>query len=180
MSAPSDGNSDGGTRGSGVHDPPARSAGRCRTVPRDPAGGAEDGAGGFRQRLASESGRPPEWFAERLETSSVFGAFQGDGLLGVAAFRAERAAKRAHKGELWGLYVRRKARGAGVARRLIGAVLDHATGKVELISLAVERRNMRARRLYTSLGFVEYGLEKNAIKIGDRYFDDVLMAKSLA
>ena len=86
----------------------------------------------------------------------------------------------AHKGVLIGVFVRPKARGAGVARKLIEAVLEHARGRVEKVNLAVERGNMKARRLYTSLGFVEYGLEKNAVKIGDRYFDDVLMAKALA
>jgi ribosomal protein S18 acetylase RimI-like enzyme len=54
-----------------------------------------------------------------------------------------------------------------------------ARGEVELIQLVVERKNLTARRLYTSLGFVEYGLEVNARKFGDRYFDDVLMAKDL-
>ena len=81
---------------------------------------------------------------------------------------------------LWGVYVRPKARSAGVARRLVEAVLDHARGRVEQVNLAVERGNMHARRLYTSLGFVEYGLEKNALKIGDRYFDDVLMVRVAA
>ena len=66
-----------------------------------------------------------------------------------------------------------------MARRLIEAVLEHARGEVEQVNLVVERGNMNARRLYTSLGFIEYGLEKNALKIGDRYFDDVLMAKAL-
>ena len=37
---------------------------------------------------------------------------------------------------------------------------------------------MHARRLYASLGFIEYGLEKNALKVGDRYLDDVLMVRS--
>ncbi len=77
-----------------------------------------------------------------------------------------------------GLCAAGQGRSAGVARRLVEAVLEHARARVEQVNLAVDRRNMHARRLYTSLGFVEYGLEKNALKIGDRYLDDVLMVRS--
>ena len=134
----------------------------------------------FGSDFATENGKPAEWFAEGLTTAEVFGAFHGQELLGIAGFSAERSTLQAHKGRLWGVYVRRKARSAGVARRLIEAVLAHAGGQVEQMNLVVERGNLHARRLYTSLGFIEYGLEKNALKIGKRYFDDVLMAKPLA
>ena len=132
----------------------------------------------FGSDFASESSRPVEWFADRLTNSAMFAAFQGTELLGIAGLYVEPAPRRAHKGVLWGVYVRPKARSAGVARRLIEAVLGHGKGQVEQVNLIVERGNMNARRLYTSLGFVEYGLEKNALKIGDRYFDDVLMVRS--
>ena len=133
----------------------------------------------FGSEFAAESARPPDWFAEQLSASAVFGGFQGDDLVGMAGFSVERAPSRAHKGILWGVYVRPRARSAGIARSLVRTVLDHAAGKVETVNLVVERGNMNARRLYTSLGFAEYGLEKNALKVGDRYFDDVLMAKPL-
>ena len=108
----------------------------------------------------------------------MFGAFHGEELLGIAGLYVEPKVFAAHKGVLVAVYVRPKARGVGVARRLVEAVLDHARGRLDQVNLAVERGNMDARRLYTSLGFVEYGLEKNAMKIGDRYFDDVLMVRS--
>ena len=59
------------------------------------------------------------------------------------------------------------------------AVFDLARQRVELIQLAVVRDNEQARRLYTSLGFVDYGLERNALKQDGRYYDEVLMAKNL-
>jgi ribosomal protein S18 acetylase RimI-like enzyme len=133
----------------------------------------------FGSDFATENGKLLEWFAERLSTSDMFGAFEGEGLLGIAGFYIEPTMRRAHKGAIWGVYVRPEARGAGVAHRLIQTVLEHAKGRVEQVNLVVERGNMHARRLYTRLGFVEYGVEKNAIKIGDAYFDDVLMAKAL-
>ena len=37
--------------------------------------------------------------------------------------------------------------------------------------------NEQARSLYAKLGFLEYGVEKNALKQAGRYYDEVLMAK---
>jgi ribosomal protein S18 acetylase RimI-like enzyme len=133
----------------------------------------------FGSDFASESQRPLTWFAEQLARCDLIGAFHGEELLGIAGFYVEPSVQRAHKGVIWGVYVRPKARSAGVARRLIETLLAAAQGRVEQVNLTVERGNMHARRLYASLGFVEYGLEKNAIKIGDRYFDDVLMVRQL-
>ena len=73
----------------------------------------------------------------------------------------------------------RGARNAGVGRRLVEAVIDHARRHVELIQLTVVSGNEPARRLYASLGFVEYGIEKNALKQDGRYWDEMLMAKPL-
>ncbi|MGH6925374.1 MAG: GNAT family N-acetyltransferase [Propylenella sp.] len=129
---------------------------------------------------ATESALPFEHFVTRLADSHVLGAFRGDELVGIAGFAVARGVKSAHKGFLWGVYVRPRARANGVARKLIEAVLAAADGQVELIQLTVERGNLKACRLYNSLGFSEFGLEQNARKIGDRYFDDILIARPLA
>jgi RimJ/RimL family protein N-acetyltransferase len=39
--------------------------------------------------------------------------------------------------------------------------------------------NEQARRLYASLGFVEYGMERKSLKHNGQYFDEILMAKDL-
>jgi len=77
------------------------------------------------------------------------------------------------------MYLRPEARGSGLARRLVDAVLDHARGRVELIQLAVVADNVVARRLYASLGFTEYGIEVHSLKVEGRYLDEVLMVKIL-
>lgn len=133
----------------------------------------------FGSTLAEESGEPLTWFAERLDKSAVFGAFAGDALLGVAGFFVWESVKEAHKGVLWGMYVRPEARGAGLGRRLVEAVIAHARECVEIIQLRVVGGNEEARRLYAGLGFVEYGIEKNSMKQDGRYWDEVLMAKPL-
>ena len=87
--------------------------------------------------------------------------------------------KRAHKGHLWGMYVRPAARGTGLARQLVEAVLEYARERVELVQLSVIAGNVAAQRLYGALGFVAYGLEERALKVDGRYFDEVHMARVL-
>jgi ribosomal protein S18 acetylase RimI-like enzyme len=110
----------------------------------------------------------------------VLGAFGDEELVGVAGFAVQHGQKRAHKGTLWGMYVQPAARSAGVGRRLVDAVCSLARYQVELIQLTVVLDNEQARRLYTRAGFLEYGIEKRALKQAGRYYDEVLMAKDLS
>jgi ribosomal protein S18 acetylase RimI-like enzyme len=59
---------------------------------------------------------------------------------------------------------------------LMSAVLDVARENVELIQLSVVRENRPARRLYESVGFLEFGMEPKASKLGDKYYDETHMA----
>jgi ribosomal protein S18 acetylase RimI-like enzyme len=120
-----------------------------------------------------------EQFADLLGRSDVFGAFRGTALLGMAGYRTQAGPKREHKGFLWGMYVRATARGAGVGKKLVEAVLDHARGRVELVQLSVVSGNETAQRLYRSCGFVVYGHEVHALKQNGRYYDEKLMAVAL-
>jgi RimJ/RimL family protein N-acetyltransferase len=133
----------------------------------------------FGSTYETESVQPLTWFADRLDGAAVFGAFDGPELLGIAGLFIQQGRKHAHKGTLLGMYVRPSARRAGVGRLLVEAVIEHARRHVELIQLSVVVGNEQARRLYASLGFVEYGIEKHALKQDGRYWDEVLMAKSL-
>jgi RimJ/RimL family protein N-acetyltransferase len=133
----------------------------------------------FGSTYETESAEPLTWFADRLESSAVFGAFDGSDLLGIVGFFIKQGRKEAHKGVLVGMYVRQRARRAGVGRRLAEAVIDHARQRVDLIQLTVVGGNEPARRLYASLGFTEYGIEKNSLKQDGRYWDEVMMAKPL-
>jgi ribosomal protein S18 acetylase RimI-like enzyme len=116
------------------------------------------------------------WFARRLEDSHVMGAFQDGELVGTAGFSIQQGQKNAHKGRLWGMYVRPSSRKLGIGRLLLGAVLDVARENVELIQLSVVTENLPARRLYESTGFLEFGIELKAAKHGDKYYDEAHMA----
>jgi ribosomal protein S18 acetylase RimI-like enzyme len=120
-----------------------------------------------------------EQFADLLGRSDVFGAYRGSDLLGMAGYRTQVGPKREHKGYLWGMYVRAAARGLGVGKLLVEAVLAHARERVELVQLSVVSDNETAQRLYRSCGFVEYGHEVHSLKQNGRYYDEKLMAVAL-
>ena len=134
----------------------------------------------FDSTFESEIAQPLTWFCDRLNSSQVFGAFRSTELLGIAGFVSHAGDKEAHKGLLWGMYVRPDARKAGIGQRLAEAVIEFARQRVEVIQLAVVGDSARARRLYARVGFLEYGIERNSLKQGGRYYDVVLMAMDLA
>jgi ribosomal protein S18 acetylase RimI-like enzyme len=133
----------------------------------------------FGSTFESENAKLLTWFAARLDNAVVFAASAADDPLGVAGFLRKQGPKDAHKGILWGMYVRPKARAGGIGRRLVHAVIEHARRQVEILQLSVVTTNEPARRLYAKFGFVEYGIEKNALQQGGRYWDEMLMAKPL-
>jgi ribosomal protein S18 acetylase RimI-like enzyme len=135
---------------------------------------------GFGAAWEDELERPDSWWSERLESNTVFGGWiDGSALLGVAGFHVPGTAKQRHKGVLWGMYVRPDARGTGLAASLLQRVIEQARPLVEEIRLTVMASNTAAHRLYSAAGFEPYGLEHRALKVGDDYYDDLLMALPL-
>jgi ribosomal protein S18 acetylase RimI-like enzyme len=118
--------------------------------------------------------RPPD---------AVFGGYlAGDPApVGMAGFFVQRARKVAHKGAIWGVYVRAAARGQGVGRMLMDRAIAEARGAgLETLLLTVTAEARAARTLYEALGFVAYGTEPRGLKLGPgRYLDEVLMALDL-
>jgi ribosomal protein S18 acetylase RimI-like enzyme len=133
----------------------------------------------FASTFEDERDRPLDRFKELIAQSRIFGAVLQQKLVGVVGLRAHAEVKLRHKAMIWGMYVRQEARQYGVGERLINAVVAHAPQHVEQIQLAVVTENEAARRLYVKAGFIAYGHQTNALKHGDRYYDDILMVKFL-
>jgi ribosomal protein S18 acetylase RimI-like enzyme len=133
----------------------------------------------FASAFEDERDRPLDRFKELITQSRIFGAVLAQRLVGVVGLRAHAEAKLRHKAMIWGMYVRREARQYGIGERLIDAAVAHAPCDVEQIQLAVVTENEAARRLYVKAGFIEYGHQINALKHGERYYDDILMVKFL-
>lgn len=144
---------------------------RLEALQNDPAA--------FGSTFERESVQPLSWFEAAIGRADIFGVFLDGTLAGIAGFSAREGSKQAHKGVLWAMYVRSAARGLGLGKQLVAAVLDHARRRVEMVQLTVVSENIAAYRLYGAMGFVEYGYEKRALKQDGRYYDEFLMVNFL-
>ena len=111
--------------------------------------------------------------------SLSLGAFAGDDMAGAAAYIPNRAAKLRHKATMVAVYVAPQWRGTGTGRRLVEAIIDHARNQAVILQCTVAAHNTPARDLYRKLGFIEYGLERHALLVGGRYYDEALLAIDL-
>jgi ribosomal protein S18 acetylase RimI-like enzyme len=119
----------------------------------------------------------------KLENKFAFtyGAFDGDHLVGVVSLVPETKKKLQHRANIYAMYVNPAKRGQGIGRFLMKTAIQKAKElkKVEQIYLTVTASNKPAKKLYTSLGFETYGLDKRAMKVGDTYYDEELMVMFL-
>jgi ribosomal protein S18 acetylase RimI-like enzyme len=118
---------------------------------------------------------------KRLRTEAgvfVLGAFD-PALIGVVGFFQEQGDKRKHIGFIWGLYVIPEARGAKLGKILMQEAISRAAQNpaIEQINLTVS--NKAAQKMYESLGFIAYGTEPRALKVGDQYLDEDKMQLQL-
>ena len=108
------------------------------------------------------------------EGNFALGAFDGADLVGIARFVRERSAKERHKGHVYGVYLRASHRGRGVAREMMAALIGEAREEagLEHLLLSAAVHNTAARALYQAMGFVGYGIEPRALKVGDEYIGE--------
>ena len=133
----------------------------------------------FASTFEAENAQPLTWFSDRLGRSNMVGAFLDSQIVGIAGLVIAEGRKEVHKGMLVGMYVRPDSRESGIGQRLVETIIELARERVEVIQLTVASDNEQARRLYARLGFVEYGIEKKALKQVGSYYDVALMAKDL-
>ncbi|HEU4556218.1 MAG TPA: GNAT family N-acetyltransferase [Longimicrobium sp.] len=133
----------------------------------------------FRYSPADEEALTLAETERRLGESFVVGVFADGELGGIGGWTRFTGEKLRHKGLLWGMYVQPRLRGTGAADRIVEAIVNDARGQVEILLLTVAASNVRARRLYTRWGFAAYGTEPMAVRAGEAYIDEVLMAKRL-
>lgn len=134
----------------------------------------------FASNAGEEAAKPLDWFEGRIG-EGVFGAFAGGELVGMAGYSRQTSAKQRHKANLYGMYLRADHRGAGIAGKLVAAVIGHARAEgAETLLLACNATNRAAIRLYEMAGFRQYGVEPKALKQPDGgYTDDALYVLAL-
>lgn len=108
------------------------------------------------------------------DQSFTFGAFANGQLIGMVTLLLNSKPKIKHKAMILAMYVTPGNRQAGVGKRLVTTAIEQAKtlDDIEQLQLSVVTSNDAARNFYASLGFQTYGLEKQALKSGDQYFDE--------
>jgi ribosomal protein S18 acetylase RimI-like enzyme len=143
----------------------------------------EDSPFAFGSSPSDDRARSIEFVREALSSTdqAIFGAFMPD-LVGVVGLYRDQGMKARHKAHLWGLYVRPAHRSAGLGRGLVEVAVGFARslGGVNQVHLAVSERATSAARLYQSLGFVTWGVEPAALRIGGQDISEQHMLLSLA
>jgi ribosomal protein S18 acetylase RimI-like enzyme len=126
-----------------------------------------------------------ETVVERLKPTDykfTLGAFDNRNLIvGMVTFMRENSPKTDHKGNIFGMFVEPEMREQGLGKSLLLELIKKVKycNGLEQINLAVVSNNELAKRLYKSIGFQVYGVEKNALKWNGKYFDEELMALKL-
>ncbi|MBV6633009.1 MAG: GNAT family N-acetyltransferase [Alphaproteobacteria bacterium] len=139
---------------------------RLEALEQDPAA--------FGATLEEDQAKSRPWFRRGLHEHTVFGAIDADGsLIASAGFVRGERLKQRHKATIYGLYVAPGHRGKGVARSLLQQLIASAEEQgIEQLQISVVTDNTTAGTLYESLGFEAYGLEPQALKYKDRYYDE--------
>ncbi|MBM7702839.1 GNAT family N-acetyltransferase [Metabacillus iocasae] len=137
----------------------------------------------FGASYEEEKNKPLSLYEGRFQSdqSYTFGAFVEGELVGVVTLLLESAMKMKHRANIVAMYVTSSVRGQGIGKQLLLTALTQAKqlSTIEQVHLTVVSTNQAAKKLYESVGFQSYGIEKRALKIGDAYIDEELMVKYL-
>jgi RimJ/RimL family protein N-acetyltransferase len=122
--------------------------------------------------------------AQRLAPNrdrAIFGAFDGGDLVATVGLQREDRRKLAHKAVIWGVYVAPSFRRRGVGRLLLERALAHARSMSDVlqVTLGVNTANTAAIRLYESLGFEQFGLERGFLRVDGVLYDELHMVLAL-
>lgn len=138
----------------------------------------------FTSSVAERAAMPLSWWQKRLDNplDRLLGAYVGDELAGIVGLAFEPREKARHKVTLFGMYVNAAHQQRGVGRQLVEAALAEARRypRLKVIQLTVTAGNDAAFALYQRCGFIQYGLEPLAVRVGVDYFDKIYMWRELS
>lgn len=119
--------------------------------------------------LAPESGR------------NLFGAFDGEQLVGMLGAGRDTGAKSRHKASIRAMYVSPSHRGAGAGRKLLEHALDFvaAMDGIRQLTVSVTGGNESALALYKAAGFTVFGHEPRGLLVDGAFHDTIHMARLL-
>lgn len=122
-----------------------------------------------------------DYLAEvQKDESSVLYIGRVDGQMVAMAALATGKRRIAHVSEL-SITVAKAHWGTGAGGAMMQALLNFArnTGVIRMVHLGVRCDNVRAQGLYKKFGFAVCGRYPGFLHVGDAYFDEVLMCRTL-
>lgn len=139
----------------------------------------ESFSGSYEERVKAKS----DYWKSKIGDKDVriFLAYLNKSPVGVFILAFKSSPKVKHIANIYSVYVREDCRGKGVGSKLMDAVLKEAKSKkyVEKIALSVIAGQESAIKLYEKFGFVKLVVLKKEMKIGKKYYDEMLMEKIL-
>ncbi len=139
----------------------------------------------FTSTAAERVTEPESFWVKRIADpsglSAVFGACDGEKLVGTVAVEFSAKPKTKHKASLIAMYVSPQVRGKGVGRALLEAAIEYARARAGMLQfrLTVTEDNAQAIALYSAAGFQSFGIEPMAIWTPTGYKGKVHMWLSL-
>lgn len=117
------------------------------------------------------------FLSEENTDNFMFGAFDGENLIGICGFSREPRNKTRHRGEIVQMYVNPAFAGQNIGFDLLQRTIEKAlaNSEIEQIILSVVAENKGANKLYEKIGFVQYGFINNYFKEGEKYWNQRFM-----
>ncbi len=109
--------------------------------------------------------------------NAMFGSFVEGELAATAAvgYTSKFPSSR-HKMLMWGVFTSPRYRRRGLSRQVVETAIRHALSNgIHRVNLQVYVPNEAAIALYKSIGFVQYGVESEAVYINGQFHDGVHM-----
>ena len=86
-----------------------------------------------------------------------------------------------HRGSIWGMFVKPEMQGRGIGSELMKKTLEKAAqiDQLQKINLDVNAENPAAIHLYEKMGFISFGVDKNALLVDGKMYDVVMMSRKM-
>ena len=139
----------------------------------------------FMSSVEEEGAESLEWFAARLSPhndTTMVGAFEEQTLVGMVGFGRNSRRKTRHTGFIRSMFVMSAWRKHGVGLALLTEAMNalRQFGGLRQVYLEVLSGNTAAVALYQRVGFMQYGIQPDALCVDGEFHDDMLMHLSLA
>ena len=126
---------------------------------------------------------PRSYWEDRLKPDvkgTTFFAEDNSRLVGMMGIRRGESPKTRHGAGIWGVFIRPEWRGLHIAEEMLNLSCYWAKlREMQIVRLAVVSTNESAIRLYERSGFKAYGTESRALFHDGRFYDELLMSRSL-